>query len=921
MDAIRVCLIIVAELVFMGKEDKNCIHKHILSLVKDFDSWNDYLWVNTCEEFFYKRTVNIVAIHQADHLKKKKQNSDYYPTYNLYGFAWAFKDSNPNLELYATPVENQTGWCIASIQFINGLVDEDFNVPQDDGVGVVSGKCVDLQHNSVSAVSVLKEVVLVKFDDARISKLERILNDNFMFRNDISPNGNHNAVNQGLSGSANHLMSTCFRPDIDNAEVVGHVIGIQKANGKNDRSNAIVTSRYPTTNNQLRNSSNPRQQAAINDRRTVTTNNAAYQADYLDAYDFDCDELNTAKVALMANLSRYGSDVFAENSMNSSEPNPSCTPTKVEVSKELPKTYKQLYDSIKPTRVRSKEKCDALINQVNQKSMEISDLNANLQENGLIIAALKDELRKLKRKALVDNVVTTHIIYPKMLKIDMKPIAPKLLNNRTAHSDYLKHTQEQAAILRNVVEQGKSQNPLNNSLDSALGNACLLTRITTTAEVPLRKPIALETNTPKPVVTLVYSRKPKKSKTNNPINKPKIIESIFANNKEPSKSRGSIVFNVRSSSIDECKSSKLFSAKIMGCDDYQIGNVTISRVYYVKGLRHNLFFVGQLCDSNLKVAFRQHTCFIHNLEGVDLLTRSRGNNLYILSLGDMMASSPISLLSKSSKTKSWLWHQRLSHINFGAINHLARHGHVRGFPKLKFEKDHLCSTCAMGKSKKKPHKPKFEDTNQEKLYLLHMNLCGPMRVASVNENKYIIVTVDDYSRFTWVKCLRSKDEAPYFIIKLLKMIQVRLKAPVRRIRTDNATEFVNQTLREYYEKDLLFQPPFDELLNPSSSVDHPAHEVIALIAEVVAPEPTESTSSSSSTTVNQDAPSASNSQTSPETQSPVISNDVEEENHDLDVAHMNNDPFFGILIPENDSEASSSSDVIPTIVHTAAPNS
>nr|GEX88186.1 retrovirus-related Pol polyprotein from transposon TNT 1-94 [Tanacetum cinerariifolium] len=202
----------------------------------------------------------------------------------------------------------------------------------------------------------------------------------------------------------------------------------------------------------------------------------------------------------------------------------------------------------------------------------------------------------------------------------------------------------------------------------------------------------------------------------------------------------------------------------------------------------------------LEVAFRQHTSFIRNLEGVDLLIGSRRNNLYTLSLGDRMASSPICLLSKASKTKSWLWHRRLSHLNFGVINHLARQGLVRGLPKLKFEKDHLCSAHAMGKSKKKSHKPKFEDTNQEKLYLLHMDLCGPMRVKSVNGKKYILVIVDDYSRFTWVKCLRSKDEAPDFIIKFLKMIQVRLKVLVRHIRTDNGTEFVNQTLREYYEQ-------------------------------------------------------------------------------------------------------------------------
>nr|GEY69701.1 retrovirus-related Pol polyprotein from transposon TNT 1-94 [Tanacetum cinerariifolium] len=165
-----------------------------------------------------------------------------------------------------------------------------------------------------------------------------------------------------------------------------------------------------------------------------------------------------------------------------------------------------------------------------------------------------------------------------------------------------------------------------------------------------------------------------------------------------------------------------------------------------------------------------------------------------------MASSPICLLSKALKTKSWLWHRRLSHLNFGAINHLARQGLVRGLLKLRFKKDHLCSACAMGKSKKKSHKPKSKDTNPEKLYLLHMDLCGPMHVESVNGKKYILVIVDDYSRFTWVKFLRSKDEAPDFIIKFLKMIQVRLKVMVCHIRTDNGTEFINQTLREYYEE-------------------------------------------------------------------------------------------------------------------------
>ncbi|GJZ02647.1 retrovirus-related pol polyprotein from transposon TNT 1-94 [Tanacetum coccineum] len=501
--------------------------------------------------------------------------------------------------------------------------------------------------------------------------------------------------------------------------------------------------------------------------------------------------------------------------------------------------------------------------------------------------------------------------------------------------------------------------------------------ITTTTEAPLRKPVVLDNETSKPAVTLVYSRKPRNSKTNVPVSKSKVLQSVSANKKEPSKSWGSIISDVPSSSLNECRSSKLSSgtvkfgndhvAKILGYGDYQIGNVTISRVYYVEGLGHNLFSVGQFCDSNLEVAFRQHTCFIRNLEGVDLLTGSRGNNLYTLSLGDMMASSPICLLSKASKTKSWLWHRRLSHLNFGAINHLARHGLVRGLPKLKFEKDHLCSACAMGKSKKKPHKPKSEDTNQEKLYLLHMDLCGPMRVASVNGKKYILVIVDDYSRFTWVKFLRSKDEAPDFIIKFLKMIQLRLKVPVRRIRTDNGTEFVNQTLREYYEKvgishetsvarspqqngvverrnrtlieaartmliyakallflwpeavatTLVFRPALhgmtlllsvqDSLTNPHSLTSFLPSE--RFFNQFTCP---------LTTSLTQDALSSSNSQTTSETQSPILPNDVEEDNHHLDVAHMNNDPFFGIPIPKNKSEASSSSDVIPTVVQYAA---
>ncbi|GJT28981.1 retrovirus-related pol polyprotein from transposon TNT 1-94 [Tanacetum coccineum] len=238
---------------------------------------------------------------------------------------------------------------------------------------------------------------------------------------------------------------------------------------------------------------------------------------------------------------------------------------------------------------------------------------------------------------------------------------------------------------------------------------------------------------------------------------------------------------------------------IMGYGDYVVGDSVISRVYYVEGLGHNLFSVGQFCDSDLEVAFRKHSCYVRDTDGVELLKGSRGSNLYTISVEDMMKSSPICLLSKASKHKSWLWHRRLNHLNFGTINDLARKDLVRGLPRLKFEKDHLCSACQLGKSKKHTHKPKTENTNLEVLNTLHMDLCGPMRVQTINGKKYILVIVDDYSRFTWVKFLRSKDETPTVVIKFLKQIQVGLNKTVRFIRTDNGTEFVNKTLYDYYE--------------------------------------------------------------------------------------------------------------------------
>nr|GEX58994.1 hypothetical protein [Tanacetum cinerariifolium] len=232
-------------------------------------------------------------------------------------------------------------------------------------------------------------------------------------------------------------------------------------------------------------------------------------------------------------------------------------------NEHLKQTYNQLYDSIKSSRIRSKEQCDNLIKQVNIKSAKNFDLNASLQENVLVIKALKDNLRKLKGKDVVDEAVILHPMDPELLKVVVTPLAPKLRNNRTTHSDYLKHTQEETATLREIVKHGRLLNPLNTSLDYAY-------KITTTTKVPLRKPFALESNPPKHVVILVYSRKPKESRNNVPVSKSKINNSLSTNKKEPNKSWGSTVSNVLSSSIDECSDDQ-------SCSDEDVLETIVSK--------------------------------------------------------------------------------------------------------------------------------------------------------------------------------------------------------------------------------------------------------------------------------------------------------------------------------------------------------
>ncbi|GJX80338.1 retrovirus-related pol polyprotein from transposon TNT 1-94 [Tanacetum coccineum] len=211
---------------------------------------------------------------------------------------------------------------------------------------------------------------------------------------------------------------------------------------------------------------------------------------------------------------------------------------------------------------------------------------------------------------------------------------------------------------------------------------------------------------------------------------------------------------------------------ILGYEDLVQGNITIKRVYYVEGLNNNLFFDGQFCDADMEVAFIKPTCYIRDLQGNDLLLGTRQTDLYTIALQESSSPTPICFLAKASLTQAWLWHRRVSHLNFDTINLLSKNDII----------------LTVTRSKKR-------------LDLLHMDLCGHMLIKTINGKKCILVIVDDYSRYTRTLFLRSKDETLEVLKDFLKMIQRKLQAQVITVRIDRGTEFLNKTLPTYFKEE------------------------------------------------------------------------------------------------------------------------
>nr|GEY46442.1 integrase, catalytic region, zinc finger, CCHC-type, peptidase aspartic, catalytic [Tanacetum cinerariifolium] len=381
----------------------------------------------------------------------------------------------------------------------------------------------------------------------------------------------------------------------------------------------------------------------------------------------------------------------------------------------MKQVFKEQFESIKKTRVRTKEHSDSLIDKLNLKSAENEDLNAQIQDKGIVGQA--------KAKQPLDNALDfacKHAQRIQELLVYVRDTCPNAINLSA---------KKVVVTPKNKVKKVRFVEPLTSSSDIKQVESSK----TSDSNTPVLSPTGLKCSTSN------YGSKPTSNKMNDRISQ---TPSMNMKNKVEAQPRNvnkknRVVEPIRNVDVKQsqlnanfelncatCKKSMFdgiiqivlwyldsrcskhmtrnrsqlmnFVSKLLGTvrfgndhitrimvyGDYQLGNVTISKVYYVEGLGHNLFSVGQFCDADLEVAFRKDTCFIRNLEGVDLISRSRDTNLYTISLDDMLKTSLICLLSKASKTKSWLWHRRLSHLNFGTLNKLTKDGLARGILRL-----------------------------------------------------------------------------------------------------------------------------------------------------------------------------------------------------------------------------------------------
>ncbi|GJU53215.1 ribonuclease H-like domain-containing protein [Tanacetum coccineum] len=244
--------------------------------------------------------------------------------------------------------------------------------------------------------------------------------------------------------------------------------------------------------------------------------------------------------------------------------------------------------------------------------------------------------------------------------------------------------------------------------------------------------------------------------------------------------------------------------RITGKGTIKTDKLDFEDVYFVKELKFNLFSVSQMCDKKNYVLFTDSECLVLSPnfklpdESQVLLKIPRQNNMYSFDMKNIVPKDGLTcLVAKATSEESMLWHRRLGHVNFKNINKLVKDNLVRDLPLKRFENDQTCVACLKGKQHRASCKTKAFSPSTKPLFMLHMDLFGPTFVSSLMHKKYCLVVTDDYSRFSWVFFLRTKDETSEILKNFIKEIENLVDKKVKIIRSDNGTEFKNHVMDEF----------------------------------------------------------------------------------------------------------------------------